>query len=1345
MKMVWLSTLVLLVLLPAFAPTMNPAAALGANSELPGTQPLPLTWEGMLLYAPTRVWRSPWYEVNRAVYAITNRAAHLTTDDGDTWSVLYHDAAQPDTVTLNSLGVDPSTPWAPALFVSLQGPGAQGRVRRSLDNGLSWQTVLTDTEQPMVDVVAVRDAGGALVVFAGGEGHLWRSADGGETWQALHAALPDYAFVSRIFPSPNFAADGTVYLTGFNPPIRSNDGGLTWQEVSIPWVDIPRDVIFSPNYAADGTLWVSYFWVEGSGEADLPMNGVVRSTDRGVTWQKAREGLPVEWPDGWILGLAVSPDYAADQALFAVERVATLEGTAYEFYRSNNRGDSWALQGRAPTLTPRGMIAVRRDLLFLATAEGLFRLHLPCVELVHNGNCELIGAWDFPATPITADYSTEEAHSPMRSLRVGLTTASNRMGYSSARQRLTLPSTLVTATLSVWLYPVSTELQAARLDAGATTLPATMAGDAQYVLLLDDAGNVLRQLWWTHSNSGQWELHTFDLTDTIGQSFWLLFGAYNDGAGGKTGMYVDDVSLSGCRPPSVPPETPPALQGNPVPQDFLLSDAAGAQRSPAIAYNGADDGYLVVWETAHGAEASEILVQRLSVEGRLVGEATALTTAATLKSLPDVAYLPAAERYLVVWQEQDNLSALPDLYGRLVTRAGAPDGAIFPILLSGGAQVWPKVAAGAEGFLVTWVDTLATPARIRGQRIDGGGALLDSSFDISDGAGWAAFSDVTYSAALGEYVVAWEDTRAGLHEDILMQRVTAGGALSGNNVTVSNALGNQHRVALAANPGNHRVLFVWCDWRLDEPQLFGREMDFSGGVPQAPEFRISVQPVVEGAPAVVAWPDGSGYLVVWQTPAGAGDLAARWVASGAGPVGMAVPVSDDPRAQTAPALAVPAAPALHGAAVVWRDARTGLNSGIYGQRVRQQGEALGLHFGISPLPRLQTFPALAYSSQSDRYLSVWANVFGGGGNQSTEVLAYLLDGDGTLASAPITLTGHVLTTTTGVAVDWAYGADVFLAVWSDNGTLTGQVISGTGSLSGQLAGGNFVVSTLDSYQANPAVVAGFNQVLVLFESTDPISQTKDIFGQLLTLDGQRIGEAFNVSRLSMATWQTGEPHAAYDPINNTFMVVWQEQDPDSPGIVMWDIVGQMVAGEGGELLGPKILFADGIEYHENHPQIAWAGPEDEPFYLLVWAAFNMNTGQSEILARRLEQNGTPSGSAFPLTATQVEQEGNPALSYDPFSRRFLVVWDRTVQGMPFASAIQGQQLNARGQPEGPLLELADDDASVRRLSSAAARRGHGEWLVAWEDGRVDTALEHVNVYARRVMAAHRVYLPLVLR
>jgi len=743
------------------------------------------------------------------------------------------------------------------------------------------------------------------------------------------------------------------------------------------------------------------------------------------------------------------------------------------------------------------------------------------------------------------------------------------------------------------------------------------------------------------------------------------------------------------------------------------------------------------------AATSDIVTQRLNRDGRLLGPAVTLTVSPTLRAQPAVAYLAGAERYLVVWEERSAVDGLADIYGRWVTRAGLPDGKVFPIVAAEGAQSGPQVAAAADAALVVWTDIQASPARVRGRQVHGAGTLGAAILDISDGAGAAAFPAVAFSPALSEFVVAWEDRRGEVYETIYAQQVIAAGELDGGNVAVSAASGGaQRRVAVTANSTNGRVLFVWNDWRLATPQLYGRELDFSVDLPQPPEFRISMAVIAEGAPALAFWPDSNGYLAIWQAPTGEGDLLARRVLSGGLPWGLPTPVSDDPRAQTDPALAVATASDPDTAVVVWQDARAGPNTGIYGQRLQRNGGRLGLHFGLTGLPRLQTRPALAYSNTSDRFLASWATVFGGGGNQSTAVQAYLLEGDGSLASAPITLTEHMLTETTGVSVAWDFWEDdEFLAVWSAAEGIVGQRVVADGSLSG----GNFVVAALPATLRAPFVVAGSNVYLVVFEATESLSRKTDIYGQLLMHDGALLGDEVNISRLEVAGQQAWNPHAAYDAVNNVFFVVWQEQDPASPDVPRWDIAGQALAGEDGSLLGSRQLLTHTPTLQESQPRIAWAGPEERAFCLVVWAAFDMETGQSEIMARRLDESGVPVGEIYPLTATATEQEGRPALGYDPFGQRFLVVWDITAQGGSAASAIQGRWLNPAGLPVEELLSFAGASDSTRNSPAVVARSGRGSWLVAWEDGRVDTALEHLNIYARRIASQRRVFLPLVLK
>ena len=199
-----------------------------------------------------------------------------------------------------------------------------------------------------------------------------------------------------------------------------------------------------------------------------------------------------------------------------------------------------------------------------------------CDEAILNGGFEKDKAWQFPATTFTASYSTDAAHSGSRSARTGiLKTADNRYAYSSARQMVTVPSDTVSANLKVWLYPISDEvLSNAQALSGIHPLApqptaaelesASFAGDVQYVLILDPGPNpedpaddtLIETLLWMRSDAQQWQLFNFNISKYAGTTIKIQIGTYNDGSGGVSAMYADDVSLELCDNGSTPPPPP---------------------------------------------------------------------------------------------------------------------------------------------------------------------------------------------------------------------------------------------------------------------------------------------------------------------------------------------------------------------------------------------------------------------------------------------------------------------------------------------------------------------------------------------------------------------------------------------------------------------------------------------------------------------------------------------------------------------------------------------------------------------------------------------------------------------
>lgn len=168
-------------------------------------------------------------------------------------------------------------------------------------------------------------------------------------------------------------------------------------------------------------------------------------------------------------------------------------------------------------------------------------------ELFANNSFEADSDWGIPITRYTAGYSTDQAYTGTRSMRNGITLAGhNRYSYSDAYQSAYVPSSATSVTLSMYVYQLTTEstpLALADMPTAALSPEATNAGDVQYVLLLDWYGNWIDTLLWKRKNTTAWNNHVFDLSDYRGRYVRVQFGVYNDGYGGYTSMYVDDVSL----------------------------------------------------------------------------------------------------------------------------------------------------------------------------------------------------------------------------------------------------------------------------------------------------------------------------------------------------------------------------------------------------------------------------------------------------------------------------------------------------------------------------------------------------------------------------------------------------------------------------------------------------------------------------------------------------------------------------------------------------------------------------------------------------------------------------------
>ncbi len=247
---------------------------------------------------PTR--QSTWY------VAVGSGGVWKTENRGTTWAPLFDDE---DSYSIGCITVDPNNPntiWVgTGENVSGRHVGYGSGVFRSRDGGQNWEKMgLENSEHIGMIRVDPRDSNTIFVAAqgplwsGGGDRGLFKSTDGGETWNKVlgdgHGntdADDQYTGVSEVLMDPR------------NPDIMY---AVTWQRIR------------SVAVLMDGG----------------PATGIHKSTDGGETWRELTEGLPDETRGK--TGIAISPQ--DPDVLYATIELANREGG---FWRSADGGESW--------------------------------------------------------------------------------------------------------------------------------------------------------------------------------------------------------------------------------------------------------------------------------------------------------------------------------------------------------------------------------------------------------------------------------------------------------------------------------------------------------------------------------------------------------------------------------------------------------------------------------------------------------------------------------------------------------------------------------------------------------------------------------------------------------------------------------------------------------------------------------------------------------------------------------------------------------------------------------------------------------------------------------------------
>jgi hypothetical protein len=251
---------------------------------------------------------------------------HRSLDNGLTWTPVNGSMGQSVTVE-KILPLDDQTMLA-GLDQFFPVP-----LRRSEDGGWTWTEIATGPSLRCFDLVAMDG-----VILAGGEDSgVWRSTDGGVSWDQANQGLPEgtdaHAFESREGLLLVAAETVSVGLAVY----QSSDLGQTWSQLSADLPAVSPTFIHQLEYIGND-LYLTINNTAGP-------RGVYRSTNNGVNWT------------------ALSPGIPGDLSAQAVIKVGAdlLVGTLDGIFRSADNGQSWQPSWQGASGICGGQTAIWQD------------------------------------------------------------------------------------------------------------------------------------------------------------------------------------------------------------------------------------------------------------------------------------------------------------------------------------------------------------------------------------------------------------------------------------------------------------------------------------------------------------------------------------------------------------------------------------------------------------------------------------------------------------------------------------------------------------------------------------------------------------------------------------------------------------------------------------------------------------------------------------------------------------------------------------------------------------------------------------------------------------------------
>ncbi len=246
---------------------------------------------------------------------------------------------------ISDIAVNPNNPYE--YYVA----SSAGGVWKTINAGIEYSPIFDGQGSFSIGCITIDPNNSNTIWVGSGENNnqrsvnygdgIYKSTDGGSSWKNMGLKTSEH--IGRIVVHPDnsdvvyVAAIGPLWSKGGERGLyKTTDGGESWNAVlTVDEHTGVNDVVMDPRnpdilYASTFQRRRHVYTYVGGG----PGSGLHMSRDGGETWTKSDNGLP--GTELGRIGLAISP--ANPEIIYAIVEAAEGKGG---FFRSTNRGSSW--------------------------------------------------------------------------------------------------------------------------------------------------------------------------------------------------------------------------------------------------------------------------------------------------------------------------------------------------------------------------------------------------------------------------------------------------------------------------------------------------------------------------------------------------------------------------------------------------------------------------------------------------------------------------------------------------------------------------------------------------------------------------------------------------------------------------------------------------------------------------------------------------------------------------------------------------------------------------------------------------------------------------------------------